>query len=134
MEWTLLDENRLREMLDTHSNAEIGAAIGRSEKAVKSKLRRMGLRRKHEYSDHINTTVALSPLMKGELQALADARSVSIGSIIREILAARLGMSDERTIAVHGGKSRKPRVKLVNNQFNPDRANPSMPFVQIGRD
>lgn len=135
MEWTLAEENTVRLMLETHSNAEIGAAVGRSERAVMLKLHRMGLRRRHEYSDYISTTIALSPLMKAELQALADAREVSIGSIIREILAAKLGMADERTIAVKGGMSRKPRVKLVNNQMTPPATGkPSMPFVNIGRD
>jgi hypothetical protein len=131
--WTLAEENRLRELLPTHSNHELARAFQRSEKAIALKLNRMGLRRIVTRSDGISTTIMLPPSMKRVVQAEADRKKITVGSVIREILAAHYKLEGERTIAVRGGKSRKPRHKLVNNQFVP-HAKPSMPFVNIRND
>ena len=130
--WTLLEENRLRALLPTHCNKELARVMGRSPKAIALKLHKMGLRRVITHSDGISTTITLSPKMKAKAQAEADRKKITIGSVIREILASHYKMEGEKTVAVHGGKSRKPRHPIVNNQFKPSA--PSMPFVPMGRD
>jgi hypothetical protein len=131
--WTLAETNRMRAMLNDKTNAEIGAALGRSESSVCGRLCRLGwVRTAPEKSDGISTTMTLSPRMKMLLQTEADRRNITIGSVVREIVAKHFRLENEKTIAVHGGKSRKAPEIIVRSVSVPRK--PSMPFVNIGRD
>lgn len=129
--WTASEENQLRAMVNTHTNKEIGKLLGKDRKDVAGKLYRMGLRRKTERISSLTTTIRLSETMKAKIQADADRLDVTIGSVMREIIAKHYGIQGERIWAVRGGKSRGRDHRLPEPCVY-DK--PSMPFVNIGRD
>lgn len=129
--WTASEENQLRAMVNTHTNKEIGKLLGKDRKDVAGKLYRMGLKRATERVGGATTTIRLSDTMRAALERDATEKQITIGSIVRAIIAEHYGLEGERIVAVRGGKRmRAGRPRLSPVTFS----KPSMPFVNIGRD
>lgn len=135
MRWMPEEDDRLRELIVLHSNSEVAVLMGRSEKSVIARLNILGITRNKGKSGAIATCFTVSPTMKAALQADADKRGMTIGTIIREIVAAHYGLN-EPTRALTGGPrpgaGRRPRAKVVSNQFVPPKiGKPSMPAIPM---
>ena len=139
LNWTQEQEDQLRRLWPRSTTADVARAMGKTARAVTMRAHRLGLRRDYETTGYVHMGIKMPAAMRDKLQAEADLRAVTIGSIIREVLAAHLGLAPGKAIATKGGHGgprsgagRKPRHKLVNNQFVPSK--PSMPFVNIRSD
>lgn len=134
--WTKEQDDKLAALYQSHTSGAIGEIMGRTERAIIARLNKLGLRRPHM---KLKSRAPLHTYMSGEmrdaLSATAKARGVTVGTVVRVLIAQEYGLSTEGMIIPEGRvkKSRKPRHKLVNNQYVP-HAKPSMPFVNIRND
>lgn len=139
LNWTKEQEQHLRRIWAASTTQDVARAMGKTERAVTARAHRLGLKRDYETTGYVFVGIKMSAAMRKKLQAEADLRAVTTGSIIREALASHLAMEPAKAIATKGGHGgprpgtgRKPRHKLVNNQFIPGK--PSMPFVNVRND
>lgn len=134
LSWTPSQEDQLRRLWPVSSTADVARAMGKTRRSVTLKAHRLGLTRTYETTGYVMTTIRLPKEMRDKLQAEADLRAITIGSVIREAIAAHLGLPKTGMIAVKGGPrkgaGRKAEAKPAS--FIPRK--PSMPFVNIGRD
>jgi hypothetical protein len=97
--WTPEEDATLREMVQTHSHAEIGARIGKSDKAVRNRAWRLGLRKKApDFTDEERETIrrvyetcGSGVLNIGALAARLNRPVTSVGKV-----AGEMGLTDKR--------------------------------------
>lgn len=134
--WTKEQDEKLASLYQTHTSAAIGEIMGRTESAIIARLNKLGLRRPQL---KLKAKAPLHTYMSGEMRdaltASAKARGVTVGTIVRVLIAREYGLSTDGMIIPEGRvkKTRRPRAKIVSNQLV-ERPAPSMPFVPIGRD
>ena len=133
--WTPEQDERLASLYQTNTSGRIGEIMGRTESAIIARLNKLGLRRPQL---KLKNKAALHTYMTGEMRdrllASAKARGVTVGTIVRTLIAREYGLSTEGVVIPEGKSKtgRKRRHPIVNNQFKPGA--PSMPFVPMGRD
>ena len=134
LSWTPSQEDQLRRLWPISSTADVARAMGKTERAVTARAHRLGLTRTYETTGYVMTTIRLPKEMRDKLQAEADLRAITIGSVIREAIASHLGLPKAGMIATKGGprKGAGRKAKPEPKPFIP--RTPSMPFVNIGRD
>lgn len=134
LSWTPSQEDQLRRLWPVSSTADVARAMGKTERAVTARAHRLGLTRTYETTGYVMTTIRLPEAMRDKLQAEADLRAITIGSVIREAVAAHLGLPKAGMIAVKGGprKGAGRKAEPKPKPFTPGK--PSMPLVNIGRD
>lgn len=135
--WTNEQDEELARLYVNNSAARIGEIMGKSERAVFMRVRRLKLPKAHTFAPMGKTFgLHLPPILVQAIAADSQKQKLSFGNIIREIIARTYSIEMPQATkkgGVRPNAGRKPRHPVVSNQYV-ERAKPSMPFVPMGRD
>ena len=134
LNWTEEQEDQLCRRWPRSTTADVARAMGKTERAVTMRAHRLGLRRDYETTGFVAVCIKMPAAMRDKRQAEADLRAITIGSVIREAIAAHLGLPKTGMIAVKGGPRKGAGLKAKPKPASFIPRKPSMPFVNIGRD